>query len=72
MVTGELKATMTVEEVSKMLGISLRLAYEEFCTGHLPARKIGRKWIISRQQITEWLNSGPALPITQREKRGNN
>jgi len=72
MVTGEMKATMTVEEVAKMLNISLRLAYEEFCTGHLPARKLGRKWIISRQQITDWLNSGPALPITQRGKRGNN
>lgn len=60
------KATLSVQEVSDMLDISISHAYEMLYQGELPARKLGKKWIISRQQITDWLNNGPAIPITQR------
>ena len=72
MVTGELKAWLSVEETAELLGVHTNTVYTYLASKQIPARRLGRKWIISRQQITEWLNSGPALPITQREKRGNN
>lgn len=66
MVTGEIKATMTVNEMAEFMGISLSKAYESLCEGKLPARKIGAKWIISRNAVTRWLEDAPAIPITQR------
>ena len=69
MVTGELKATMTVNEMAEFMGISLSKAYESLYEGKLPARKIGAKWIISRNAVTRWLEAAPAIPITQRGEK---
>lgn len=62
------KATLSVQEVAIMLGINVCHAYEMLYQGKLPAQKLGKKWIISRQQITDWLNNAPAIPICQREE----
>ena len=72
MLTGELKAWLSVEETAELLGVHTNTVYTYLASKQIPAKRLGRKWIISRQQITEWLNSAPALPINQREKRGNN
>jgi excisionase family DNA binding protein len=69
MVTGELKATMTVNEMAEFMGISLSKAYESLYEVKLPARKIGAKWIISRNAVTRWLEDAPAIPITQRGEK---
>jgi excisionase family DNA binding protein len=62
-----LKPTMTVEELASFLNTSLSHVYEQLSEGQIPAHHLGRKWIISRQQIEAWFNNAPAIPITQRE-----
>lgn len=57
-VTG--RATYTVPEVAKLLGISRPTVYAQLAAGQIPARRIGRRWIIARHRFNVWLNQTPA------------
>jgi len=59
MVTGEMKApTMSVEELASFLNLSLSHTYQQLGYS-IPAHRVGRRWIISRQQIENWFNNAP-------------
>jgi len=62
----ESKATLSVKDLADMLGIAENSAYEYLYQGLIPARRLGKRWIISREQILDWLNNAPAVVVTQR------
>lgn len=52
------QVVLTIPEVSEMLRISLRSAYQMAQDGKLPgAVKVGNQWRISREQLMDWLAS---------------
>ncbi|MEV6661784.1 helix-turn-helix domain-containing protein [Nocardia fluminea] len=55
-------ATYTVDEVAVLLGISRGVAYQSVHDGEIPAKRIGRRWVISRAAFTAWLNDSDNLP----------
>ncbi len=62
------RATLTVKETSELLGISENQTYEYLIQGKLPAQRLGKKWIISRDRIMKWLDESPAVPLPQRRR----
>ncbi|WP_165063102.1 helix-turn-helix domain-containing protein [Adlercreutzia sp. ZJ154] len=54
----ELPVAVRTPQAAEALGISER-AYRELCrSGAIPARHIGRFWVISRERLKEYLNGG--------------
>ena len=49
----------TVREVAVCLGISAALAYELVRAGEIPAKRLGRRWVIPRERFHAWLNELP-------------
>jgi excisionase family DNA binding protein len=49
---------MTVEEAAKALGIGKNQCYQAIARGELPSLKIGRRILVSRQQLLDKLNGG--------------
>ena len=65
------KETMTVGELATLLGISENMVYRELYVKHIPAIRLGRKWIICRQGIMTWLaNAGRSGPVRKNNNRG--
>jgi excisionase family DNA binding protein len=58
--------TMTVEELAIYLSMSLPHTYQQLYAGNILAHHLGRKWVISRQQIENWFNNAPAVVVGQR------
>ncbi len=57
------RATLTVEETAKFLGIGRQLAYDRVKTGEIPAIKIGRRLLVSRAALEKMLREPqPLLP----------
>ena len=53
----EPKQTMQVKEMAESLGIGIVTAYQlANSEGFYPAFRIGRKILINRQRLQEWLN----------------
>lgn len=48
--------TMTVEEAAEVLGISRSLAYEGVHSGEIPSITVGRRILIPRAALEEWLS----------------
>jgi excisionase family DNA binding protein len=48
--------TYTVPEAAALLGISPWAYYEALKRGELPGRQVGRRWIVSRQRLEEFIN----------------
>ena len=49
----------TVPEVATRLAISIGLTYELVKDGTIPAKRLGRRWIIPRDRFHAWLNDRP-------------
>lgn len=49
----------TVKEVAGMLRLSLGATYAMLREGRIPAKLIGRRWIIPRDRFTAWLTNLP-------------
>ncbi|GAA2573496.1 helix-turn-helix domain-containing protein [Pseudonocardia hydrocarbonoxydans] len=49
----------TVNQVAARLGISVGLTYEMVKEGEIPAKRLGRRWIIPRARFHAWLNDLP-------------
>jgi len=49
----------TVREAAIVLGISTGLAYELVGLGQIPAKRLGRRWVIPRARLHAWLNDQP-------------
>lgn len=54
-------ATYTVDEVAVLLGVSRGIAYQFVNEGVIPAKRIGRRWVISRAAFHAWLDSSDNL-----------
>lgn len=52
------KITLTVTEAAEMLGISLPKMYEIVRMGCIPSIRVGKKIVISRQAVLDWLKEG--------------
>jgi excisionase family DNA binding protein len=59
--TGEqasgLPAVLSVEQAAEFLGLSLGSTYAYVRNGTIPARQVGRRWLISREALVAWLSS---------------
>ena len=49
----------TVPQAAVRLGISAGLAYELVRAGHIPAKRLGRRWVVPRELFHIWLNEMP-------------
>ncbi len=49
----------TVPQAAARLGISTGLAYELVRSGRIPAKRLGRRWVVPRQLFHAWLNDMP-------------
>lgn len=50
-----IKQTLTVPELAEILGWHEETVYQHLRSGRIPARRMGRRYLISRDRITEWL-----------------
>ena len=51
------RMTYTVDEVAELLGLARGTAYARVRDGSIPARQMGRRWVISRSSFDAWLNN---------------
>jgi excisionase family DNA binding protein len=49
--------TFTIEETAVLLGVGKTLAYELANRGELPAVRLGRRLVVPRRALEEWLVS---------------
>jgi excisionase family DNA binding protein len=55
----DIKRAMSVEEAAKAAGVGRTLLFEEIRKGRITARKVGRRTIITTDDLDAWLNSLP-------------
>ena len=53
------RATLTVEQTAKVLGISRGNAYEGVRKGLIPALRIGARWVVPRPALNQMLAGNP-------------
>lgn len=56
------RLVLTVAEVAKILGISKSFAYELCATGGLPALRLGRRVVVPRRALVEFVETVGAAP----------
>ncbi|GAA2714055.1 helix-turn-helix domain-containing protein [Micromonospora olivasterospora] len=63
--------TYTVQEVAKLLGISLGSTYALVRDGTIPATRLGGRWLIPRARFHAWLDgiAEPAATGTDHGRR---
>jgi excisionase family DNA binding protein len=54
-----IRRALSVEEAAKAAGVGRTLLFEEIRKGHITARKVGRRTIITTDALDAWLNSLP-------------
>ena len=67
-----MKKVFTVQEVSKILHVAPATIYAEFKRGKLPHSRVGRKYLITRQNLEEYLSPEVVQELldTETEKIG--
>jgi excisionase family DNA binding protein len=55
------RATYTVDEAAKLLGIGRNLCYEKVKTGEIPVIRIGRRLLVPRRALEKLLEQGQAI-----------
>ncbi len=66
--SGLRRATLTVEELKRVLGIGRAAAYTALNEGIIPSFRIGRRFIIPRAAVESWL-SNVAAEASARDER---
>ena len=56
--SAENKVTLTVSEAAELIGISKPSMYEVVRAGKVRSVKVGKKILISRQSLMDWLKKG--------------
>ncbi len=51
------KATITVEQAAKLLGLGRTAAYDAARRGELPTRRLGRRLLVPVPALLEWLGA---------------
>jgi excisionase family DNA binding protein len=46
----------TVPQVARMLNMNLGTIYQLVRNGVIPAKRLGRRWVISRKRFHQWLD----------------
>lgn len=52
------RLAVSVPEAALMLGISKPKAYELVRCGEIPAKLVGRRWLVSVKALEKWINEG--------------
>ena len=55
----EVKRALSVEQAAKAAGVGRTLLFEEIRKGRITARKVGRRTIITTDDLDAWLKSLP-------------
>jgi excisionase family DNA binding protein len=55
----------SVEDLARELGISRQKAYVELRAGRIPSIRLGRRFVIPRAAIAEWLRTAGASSPTR-------
>jgi excisionase family DNA binding protein len=50
------RLTYTVDEVARLLNLSRGVTYQHVRDGLIPAKRIGRRWLIPRKRLHAWLD----------------
>ena len=50
----------SVRQVAVLLGMNLGLVYDLVRKGEIPAKRLGKRWIIPRRAFEVWLNTPSA------------
>ncbi len=58
---------MSVEDLKKLFGIGINKAYEITRYKGFPALKIGRKIIIPKKQLEQWLENQTIMQLNEHE-----
>jgi excisionase family DNA binding protein len=57
--SGAERLAYSVDEVAQLTGLSRDLLYDEMRRGHLAYLKVGRRRLITRQHLDQFLNATP-------------
>ena len=57
---------LSVEEISKYLGVSNDTVYRSIDKHRMPAHRMGRLWKFKKDEIDEWVKAGGASSHDQR------
>lgn len=50
------RIAISVPEAAALIGISVCRAYELVHCGEMPAKKVGKRWLVSVKKLEEWIN----------------
>ncbi|MBA3555127.1 MAG: helix-turn-helix domain-containing protein [Gemmatimonadales bacterium] len=64
----EARVGLSVAEVATALGVSERLVRTVVANGDLPVKKVGRRWVISRDGLVRWMDAGGAVAGQRRAR----
>jgi excisionase family DNA binding protein len=59
-----------VKRAAELLTVSTDTIYDLFKRGELPGRKVGRKWLTTRNALLRWIERGDRHVITTALKSG--
>jgi excisionase family DNA binding protein len=62
-----MKKVFTVQEVAKFLHVAHATIYAELKRGKLPHSRVGRKYLITRQNLEEYLSPGVVQELLEAE-----
>jgi len=57
-VFAELPSRLSVEETADVLGLDRQTTYKWLQEGRIPAYKVGRSWVILRDEVKDVLEAG--------------
>lgn len=64
------RAVYTVDEIAHLLTLSRSATYAMVRTGQIPARRLGRRWIIPKTRFHTWLNALPEASLEDVAREG--
>ena len=50
------RLTYTVDEVARLQNLSRGITYQYVRDGVIPAERIGRRWLVPRKRLHDWLD----------------
>ena len=59
---------LSVEEISKYLGVTSDTVYRWIDIRSMPAHRMGRLWKFKKDEVDEWVKSGGARGIQAKRK----
>lgn len=62
------RASLSIEEVQKLSGLGKTKIYELLKSGDLPARKLGKRTLVLRADLDEFLSNLAAYPVCGSDK----